>query len=111
MYAKQMNEVEQKLSKTFDAYTDELISKAMYVEKAKRLEGQIQELKELMEPLRKQLQGNTVKVVSYEMIKEVLLNFSKAFQNALTRNNEKGCYIYSFIKSQSMKIEKLKVSN
>ncbi|PHD65774.1 resolvase [Bacillus toyonensis] len=89
MYAKQMNEAEQKLSKTFDAYTDELISKAMYVEKAKRLEGQIQELKELMEPLRKQMQGNTVKVVSYEMIKEVLLNFLKAFQNALTREQRK----------------------
>ena len=89
MYAKQMNEAEQKLSKTFDAYTDELISKVMYVEKAKRLEGQIQELKELMEPLRKQMQGNTVKVVSYEMIKEVLLNFSKAFQNALTREQRK----------------------
>lgn len=89
MYAKQMNEAEQKLLKTFDAYTDELISKAMYVEKAKKLEGQIQELKELMEPLRKQMQGNTVKVISYEMIKEVLLNFSKAFQNALTREQRK----------------------
>ncbi|HDR8244682.1 resolvase [Bacillus thuringiensis] len=89
MYAKQMDKAEQKLLKTFDAYTDELISKAMYVEKAKRLEGQIQELKELMEPLRKQIKGNTVKIVSYEMIKGVLLNFSKAFQNALTREQRK----------------------
>lgn len=116
MYAKQMNEVEQKLSKTFDAYTDELISKAMYVEKAKRLEGQIQELKELMEPLRKQLQGNTVKVVSYEMIKEVLLNFSKAFQNALTREQRKRLLhllIHKITINEDRKIEsiQLKLNN
>ncbi|HFU7072909.1 TPA: recombinase family protein [Bacillus cereus] len=116
MYAKQMNEAEQKLSKTFDAYTDELISKAMYVEKAKRLQGQIQELKELMEPLRKQMQGNTVKVVSYEMIKEVLLNFSKAFQNALTREQRKRLLhllIYKITISKDRKIEsiQLKLNN
>ncbi|PEK02196.1 recombinase family protein [Bacillus wiedmannii] len=116
MYAKQMNEAEQKLSKTFDAYTDELISKAMYVEKAKRLEGQIQELKELMEPLRKQMQGNTVKVVSYEMIKEVLLNFSKAFQNALTREQRKRLLhllIYKITINEDRKIEsiQLKLNN
>ena len=116
MYAKQMNEAEQKLSKTFDAYTDELISKAMYVEKAKRLEGQIQELKELMEPLRKQLQGNTVKVVSYEMIKEVLLNFSKAFQNALTREQRKRLLhllIHKITINEDRKIEsiQLKLNN
>lgn len=116
MYAKQMNEAEQKLSKTFDAYTDELISKAMYVEKAKRLQGQIQELKELMEPLRKQMQGNTVKVVSYEMIKEVLLNFSKAFQNALTREQRKRLLhllIYKITINEDRKIEsiQLKLNN
>ncbi|MEI4650878.1 recombinase family protein [Bacillus cereus] len=116
MYAKQMNETEQKLSKTFDAYTDELISKAMYVEKAKRLEGQIQELKELMEPLRKQMQGNTVKVVSYEMIKEVLLNFSKAFQNALTREQRKRLLhllIHKITINEDRKIEsiQLKLNN
>ena len=116
MYAKQMNKVEQKLLKTFDAYTDELISKAMYLEKAKRLEGQIQELKELMEPLRKQLQGNTVKVVSYEMIKEVLLNFSKAFQNALTREQRKRLLhllIHKITINEDRKIEsiQLKLNN
>ncbi|MCU0094673.1 recombinase family protein [Bacillus sp. OR9] len=116
MYAKHMNEAEQKLSKTFDAYTDELISKAMYVEKAKRLEGQIQELKELMEPLRKQMQGNTVKVVSYEMIKEVLLNFSKAFQNALTREQRKRLLhllIHKITINEDRKIEsiQLKLNN
>lgn len=116
MYAKQMNEAEQKLSKTFDAYTDELISKAMYLEKAKRLEGQIQELKELMEPLRKQMQGNTVKVVSYEMIKEVLLNFSKAFQNALTREQRKRLLhllIHKITINEDRKIEsiQLKLNN
>ncbi len=116
MYAKQMNEAEQKLSKTFDAYTDELISKAMYVEKAKRLEGQIQKLKELMEPLRKQMQGNTVKVVSYEMIKEVLLNFSKAFQNALTREQRKRLLhllIHKITINEDRKIEsiQLKLNN
>ncbi|HDR8052046.1 recombinase family protein [Bacillus cereus] len=89
MYAKQMKELEQKMSKTFDAYTDELISKVMYAEKAKKLEEQIQQLKELMEPLRKQIQGNTAKHVSYKLIKEVLLNFSKAFQSALTREQRK----------------------
>ncbi|PGW07706.1 recombinase family protein [Bacillus cereus] len=116
MYAKQMNEAEQKLLKTFDAYTDELISKAMYVEKAKRLEGQIQELKELMEPLRKQMQGNTVKVISYEMIKEVLLNFSKAFQNALTREQRKRLLhllIHKITINEDRKIEsiQLKLNN
>ncbi|WP_377863694.1 recombinase family protein [Bacillus sp. R86525] len=116
MYAKQMNEAERKLLKTFDAYTDELISKAMYVEKAKRLEGQIQELKELMEPLRKQMQGNTVKVVSYEMIKEVLLNFSKAFQNALTREQRKRLLhllIHKITINEDRKIEsiQLKLNN
>lgn len=88
-YAKQMNELEQKISKTFDAYTEELISKTMYTEKAKKLEEQIEQLKELMEPVRKQIQGNTVESVSYEMIKEVLLNFSIAFQSALTREQRK----------------------
>lgn len=116
MYAKQMNEAEQKLLKTFDAYTDELISKAMYVEKAKRLEGQIQELKELMEPLRKQMQGNTVKVISYEVIKEVLLNFSKAFQNALTREQRKRLLhllIHKITINEDRKIEsiQLKLNN
>lgn len=116
MYAKQMNEAERKLLKTFDAYTDELISKAMYIEKAKRLEGQIQELKELMEPLRKQMQGNTVKVVSYEMIKEVLLNFSKAFQNALTREQRKRLLhllIHKITINEDRKIEsiQLKLNN
>ncbi|UYY93987.1 recombinase family protein [Bacillus cereus] len=89
MYVKQMKELEKKMSKTFDAYTDELISKVMYAEKAKKLEEQIQQLKELMEPLRKQIQGNTAGNVSYEMIKEVLLNFSEAFQSALTREQRK----------------------
>lgn len=116
MYAKKMNEAEQKLSKTFDAYTDELISKAMYVEKAKRLEGQIKELKELMEPLRKQIQGNTVKIVSYEMIKEVLLNFSKAFQNVLTREQRKRLLhllIHKITINEDRKIEsiQLKLNN
>ncbi|XKF10527.1 recombinase family protein [Planococcus rifietoensis] len=56
MYEKQMKDLEQKLSKTFDAYTDELISKAMYSDKARQLEEQISQLKEHMEPLRKQVE-------------------------------------------------------
>jgi len=89
MYVKQMKELEQKMSKTFDTYTEELIPKVMYIEKARKLDEQIQQVKELMEPLGKQTQGNTFENVSYEMIKEVLLNFSKAFQSALTREQRK----------------------
>ena len=89
-YAKQIKNLEQKMAKTFDAYTEELISKEMYMIKAKQLEEQIEELNLLIEPLRKQIQGNpTIKSVSYETIKEVLMNFSKAFQNALTREQRK----------------------
>jgi len=89
MYVKKMKELEQKMSKTFDTYTEELIPKVMYIEKARKLDEQIQQVKELMEPLGKQTQGNTFENVSYEMIKEVLLNFSKAFQSALTREQRK----------------------
>lgn len=89
-YAKQIKDLEQKMAKTFDAYTEDLISKEMYMTKAKQLEEQIEELNLLIEPLRKQIQGNTtIKSVSYETIKEVLMNFSKAFQNALTREQRK----------------------
>jgi len=89
VYEKQIKDLEQKIAKTFDAYTEELISKAIYIEKAKKLEEQIEELKLLMEPLSKQIQGNTVKNISYETIKEVLTNFTRAFQNALTREQRK----------------------
>lgn len=89
IYAKQMKELEQKMAITFDAYTDELIPKAMYIEKAKMLEEQILELNEMMEPLSNQIQGGTVKGISYETIKEVLMNFLNAFQNALTREQRK----------------------
>jgi len=61
----------------------------MYIEKAKMLEEQILELNELMEPLSNQIQGSTVKDISYEAIKEVLMNFLNAFQNALTREQRK----------------------
>lgn len=89
IYAKQLKELEQKMAKTFDAYTEELIPKAMYIEKAKMLEEQILALNELMEPLSNQIQGSTVKDISYETIKEVLMNFLNAFQNALTREQRK----------------------
>lgn len=90
VYVKQIKDLEQKMAKTFDAYTEELISKAMYMTKAKQLEEQIEELNLLIEPLRKQIQGNTtIKIVSYETIKEVLMSFSKAFRDALTREQRK----------------------
>lgn len=89
MYVKQMKEYEQKMAKTFDAYTEELISKAMYVEKATRLEEQIAELKERMLPLQDQMQGHTVKDIAYDTINEVLVNFLTAFQDALTREQRK----------------------
>lgn len=89
LYAKQIKDLEQKMAKTFDAYTEELISKEMYMVKAKQLEEQIQELNLLIVPLRKQIQDNTAQGISYEIIKEVLANFSRAFQNALTREQRK----------------------
>jgi site-specific DNA recombinase len=43
-----MQELEQKRAKTFDAYTEELIPKSMYIEKASVLDKQIAELNERM---------------------------------------------------------------
>ena len=89
IYEKKMKDLEQKLSKTFDAYTGALISKVMYVGKARHLDEQVQQLKEQMMPLKRQLEGNTVETVSYEVIKEVLTNFSIAFKKSLTREQRK----------------------
>lgn len=112
MYQKQMKDLEQKLSKTFDAYTDELISKAMYADKARNLEEQLLQLKEQIEPLRKQLTGNTVENVSYSAIKEVLTNFSMAFKKALTREQRKRLFhliIHKVSIGEDRKIESIQL--
>lgn len=112
MYQKQMKDLEQKLSKTFDAYTDELISKAMYADKARNLGEQLLQLKEQIEPLRKQLTGNTIENVSYSAIKEVLTNFSMAFKKALTREQRKRLFhliIHKVSIGEDRKIESIQL--
>lgn len=88
-YQKQMHDLEQKRAKTFDAYTEELISKSMYIEKASVLDKQIAELNELMKPLSRQMQGNSSEAIAPESIKKILHDFSKAFKKALTREQRK----------------------
>lgn len=112
IYEKQVIDLEQKLSKTFDAYTDELISKAMYLDKARQLEEQIRQLKEHMEPLRKQVKGNTVENVSYEVIKGVLSNFLVAFKKSLTREQRKRLFhllIHKISIGEDRKIESIQL--
>lgn len=112
MYEKQLKDLEQKLSKTFDAYTDELISKAMYSEKARHLEDQLNQLKESMEPLRKQMEGNGAEDVSYEIIKSVLTNFSDAFKKTLTREQRKRLFhliIHKISIGEDRKIESIQL--
>ncbi|MGN7409166.1 recombinase family protein [Sporosarcina sp. SAFN-010] len=112
LYQKQMKDLENKLSKTFDAYTDELISKAMYADKARNLEEELHRLREQIEPLRKQMAGNTVENVSYEVIKDVLTNFSLAFKKALTREQRKRLYhliIHKITIGEDRKIESIQL--
>lgn len=75
--------------KKFDAYTEELIPKSMYVEKASALDKQIAELNERMKPLNRQMQGNSSETIAPEAIKQILKDFSKAFEQALTREQRK----------------------
>lgn len=88
-YQKQMQELEQKRAKTFDAYTEELIPKSMYIEKSSVLDKQIAELNERMKPLNRQMQGNSSETIAPEAIKKILKDFSKAFEQALTREQRK----------------------
>lgn len=81
-YQKQMQELEHKRAKTFDAYTEELIPKSLYIEKASVLDKQIAELNERMKPLNRQIQGNSSETIAPEAIKKILKDFSKAFEQA-----------------------------
>lgn len=112
MYIKELKELEQKMAKTFDAYTEKLISKAMYIEKASHLEAQMLELRERMLPLQDQIQGHTVKDISYDTINEVLTNFSKAFRDALTREQRKRLFhliIHKITIGEDRKIESIQL--
>ncbi|MCS1398740.1 recombinase family protein [Lysinibacillus sp. PB211] len=88
-YQKQMQELEHKRGKTFDAYTEELIPKSLYIEKANALDKQIAELNERMKPLNRQMQGNSGETIAPEAIRKILKDFSKAFEQALTREQRK----------------------
>lgn len=112
IYEKQLKELEQKQSKIFDAYIDEMISKAMYNDKVEKIENEVKHLKNLMEPLKQQIHGNTTKDVSYETVKEVLLNFSNAFQSALTREQRKRLLhllVHKITIGEDRKIESIQV--
>ncbi|WNN76244.1 recombinase family protein [Lysinibacillus capsici] len=88
-YQKQMHDLEQKRAKTFDAFTEELIPKSMYIEKSNILDKQITELNERMKQLSRKMQGNSSETIAPEAIKKILKDFSKAFKQALTREQRK----------------------
>ncbi|MGE7913252.1 recombinase family protein [Lysinibacillus xylanilyticus] len=88
-YATDLASLEKKLSKLLDAYMDEVISKSNYQTKARKLEEQISSLKELMTPLKEQLNSTISSEVTFEQVKTVLQNFQKALMQSLTREQRK----------------------
>ena len=78
-----------RLDKTWEAYMDEMISKASYMSKSKAIESEINDLKARVEPLEAQLQKSQTTKVTVEQIERVLRDFSKAFNSGITREQRK----------------------
>lgn len=88
-YLQDIEKLEGKLSNLLDAYMEELITKVKYQSKASELEEQIFSLKALMEPLKEQLHSTVSSEVTFNQVKAVMQNFSKAFKQSLTREQRK----------------------
>ncbi|HBT72156.1 MAG TPA: resolvase, partial [Lysinibacillus sp.] len=88
-YESELVLLNRKLEKTWGAYMDELITKADYIEKSQAIEQQMNEIKIVMEPLKKQLRGATITKITYEQVKVIFENFDEAFKQSLTREQRK----------------------
>lgn len=88
-YVTELERLENRLSKVWDAYTDELISKAEFALKQSEIQQKKLNLKSKLEPLENQLRLMQNTDVSYAQIKLVLASFAKAFEQTLTREQRK----------------------
>jgi len=115
-YKQDIEKLEKKLSNLLDAYMEEIITKISYQLKSSELEEQISSLKALMEPLKEQLHSTVSSEVTFEQVKAVMQNFSKAFKQALTREQRKRLLhllIHQITIDENRKIEsiQLKLNN
>ncbi len=101
-----------KLEKTWEAYMDELITKADYIEKSQAIKQQMNEIKIVMEPLKEQLRGATITEITYEQVKVIFGNFDEAFKQSLTREQRKRLLhllIHQVTIDETRKIESIQI--
>ncbi len=86
---KELEKLDKKKGKIFEAYEDELISKEEFFSRKEELNEKIQRLLEEKEPYTVALSEDTEQQVPYELIKSVLENFSMLLANSGSREEKK----------------------
>ena len=86
---KELENLDKKKGKIFEAYEDELISKEEFFSRKEELNEKIQRLLEEKEPYTVAISEDTEQQVPYELIKSVLENFSMLLANSGSREEKK----------------------
>ncbi len=86
---KELEKLDKKKGKIFEAYEDELISKEEFFSRKEELNEKIQRLLEEKEPYTVALSEDTEQQVPYELIRSVLENFNILLANSGSREEKK----------------------
>jgi site-specific DNA recombinase len=86
---KELEKLDKKKGKLFEAYEDEIITKEEFQTRKEELTDRIQKLEEEKAPLLVTLSDDVNEEVPYELIKSILENFSKVLARNVSREQQK----------------------
>lgn len=86
---KELERIDRKKTKLFEAYEEDLISKEEFKERKDELNKRAKSLQEEKEPLLVTLSDDVSEEIPYEFIKSILENFSKVLTESATREQQK----------------------
>ena len=86
---KELEKIDRKKTKLFEAYEEDLISKEEFKERKDELNKRAKSLQEEKEPLLVTLSDDVSEEIPYGFIKSILENFSKVLTESATREQQK----------------------
>ena len=109
---KSLSDLKQKKDKYLQLYVEEIITKIDLTNQLSEIELKEAQLKERLQPVEGRLTIDNIPKVEYKTVKQVMKNFSKAYKEALTREQRKALLhvlIHKITISEDRKIDTIQI--
>ena len=110
---KELEKLDKRKRKIFEAYEDDILTKAEFQIRKDELNEKIRILEEEKKPLLNTISEDVSEEIPYEFIKDILMNFSKVLNSSVSREQQKKLLhmiISEITMNESREIESIKLN-